>query len=232
MAEVPEITLNDSQFLHVTIDVPTQSSARFMACMEKILPQFTNPCPPTGDLTGFGWELVASMTRKAAPSSSTFLNLWKMTDPARPLLFEVMAELGTDNDYGELDQLVDVEIQDILHTNDEYSPANWPADPPRAFVHETLDMTADGVKLAAFSDRMPVIAEEARQKFGWQLLVALMSNTGRLRRILHLWQVGDTSQAAVDKAAGWLTSQPAYAQALRQRTAEVYDAVQYGRTAA
>ena len=119
MAKPAAIAIDQSQFLHVTIDLPAADKPKFVAGMRAVAPLFTRPCPPSGAITAFGWPLVASMTN-TTKGSARFLHLWKMTDPARPLISEVMEVCGADNHYGTLDQLVDVEVQDMMHTNDAY----------------------------------------------------------------------------------------------------------------
>ncbi len=222
------LPIDHSQFLHVTIDLPTAARPRFVKGMRKLVPLFTKPCPPTGIITAFGWPLVASMASSTG-KETRFLHLWKMTNPARPLMSEVMEVCGADNDYGAIDQLVDVEVQDLMHTNDAYSPRNWPAKTPKAYVHEVLNMSADVERLVAFESAMPVLALHMQQKFGWTLCLAMVSNTGQLRRFVHFWQVKSATPAAIAAATKFLRAQPAYAKAIRKRTAEVFEAVQYGR---
>lgn len=230
MAKRAAIAINESQFLHVTIDLPAADKPRFVAGMRKLMPLFTRPCLPSGPITAFGWPLVASMTN-TTKGNARFLHLWKMSDPSRPLISEVMEVCGADNNYGAIDQLVDVEVQDLMHTNDAYSPRNWPTSAPQAYVHEVLNMTSDIGRLVAFEGAMAEIALNMKEKFGWVLLLAMISNTGQLRRFVHLWQTRTPTPAAVAKATKFLLAQPAYAAAMNARTADVFQAVSYGRRA-
>jgi len=228
MAKQAAIAIDQSQFLHVTIDLPAADKLTFVAGMRKLVPLFTRPCPASGTITAFGWPLVASMTN-TRKGKARFLHLWKMANPARPLISEVMEVCGADKNYGALDQLVDVEVQDIMHTNDSYSPRNWPVSAPKAYVHEMLDMTSDVGRLVAFENAMPVVALQMQEKFGWTLLLAMLSNTGKLRRFVHFWQIRTPAPAAVAAATKFLCAQPAYARAIRARDADVFQAVGYGR---
>ena len=221
------LPIDHSQFLHVTIDLPAAAKTKFVKVMRKIVPLFTKKCPPTGIITSFGWPLVASMTATTG-KKTRFLHLWKMSDPARPLISDVMEVCGADNDYGALDQLVDVEVQDLMHTNDAYSPRNWPTAAPKACVHEVLNMKSDVELLVAFENAMPVLALQMQQKFGWTLCLAMVSNTGQLRRFVHLWQVKNARPAAIAAATKFLRAQPAYARAIQGRTAEVFAGISYG----
>ena len=227
---MPPLPINQSQFLHVTIDVPAAAKAKFLKGMRQLIPLFTKPCAPTGPVESFGWPLVTSMS-SAAGQTLSFVHLWKMPNPARPLISEVMEVCGADNTYGTLDQLVTREVQDLMHSNDAYSPPNWPAAIPKGFVHEVLDMRADVKALVAFENAMEPLALQMQEKFGWTLGIAMVSNTGQLRRFVHLWQVSNPTPAAIKTATTFLVAQPAYRQAFQARDAQVFTPVTYGRQA-
>jgi len=57
----------------------------------------------------------------------------------------------------------------------------------------------------------------------------MVSNTGQLRRFVHLWQVKNARPAAIAAATKFLRAQPAYAGAIQARTAEVLAGISYGR---
>ena len=92
-------------------------------------------------------------------------------------------------------------------------------------------MTSDVDRLVAFENAMPMIALQMQEKFGWMLLVAMVSNTGKLRRFVHFWQIRTPTPAAVAAATKFLRAQPAYAHAIRARDADVFQAVGDGHRA-
>jgi hypothetical protein len=239
MTEQARVPLTESVFLHVTLDIPTTSTSDFVADMGKMLPLFTAPCPPdlNSEITGFGWILLHAMKGPDVNGVTRFLHLWKLTDPARPSLTQVMEECGTHPEYSALDLLVDQEIQDLVHSNDDYTPRNWPPlddndtplvlPPGEIYVHEVLDMARDAIKVNAFEDAMELIAVQAREQFGWTLLVALHSQTGKLRRYTHVWQIESADPARVQAASQWLANQSVYQQAVEQRAVDVMNGVDY-----
>ena len=86
-----------------------------------------------------------------------------------------------------------------------------------------------GVKaLVAFEGGMPVLALQMQQKFGWTLAVAMVSNTGQLRRFVHIWQTSNPKPAAIKAATTFLRAQPAWRQAVQARAVQVFTPVSYG----
>jgi hypothetical protein len=165
------------------------------------------------------------MRRQAGHDAVRFVHVWQIPDPARPLLWETMQEVGTSETYGALDQLVEGETQDLFHSNDTYTPFSLMAPEPVHWVQECLDMSADVESLVAFEAHMAVCAEQMREQFGWTLVLPLMAVTGRLRRFIHLWAASDLSR--LDAADQWLRSRPIYAASVRSRAVAALEAVHY-----
>jgi hypothetical protein len=213
------------QYLHVTIDIPTRRWRKFKSLMKGLLPVFTGPVPENGEVTGFGWDLEFAMTQKG-DATTRIRHLWRMTDPQRPLLWEAMSQLGTEDSYGDLDELVDVEVQDIMHSDGVYSPRELPAEAPKFFAHEEFELSRDPGAVTEFVDGMPVLAYDAQEKCGWTLALGLEVETGKLRRYVNLWQIKDASPAATRKATRWLKRQDLYRLVASQKI-ETWKALTY-----
>jgi hypothetical protein len=218
--------LYGKHYLHVTIDLPSAKAEAFIGHMKQLIPSFTGPCPPPGTApVPFGWTLIAAMRCRAGNDGVRFVHVWQIPDPGRPLLWETMQEVGTSEIYGALDQLVEVEVQDLFHSNDYYTPFSLAPLAPTHWLQESLDMSADVVDLVAFEAQMAVCAEQMREQFGWTLVLPLMAITGRLRRFIHLWAPSDLSR--LDAADQWLRSRPIYSASVRSRTVSTLEAVHY-----
>ena len=104
------IELSAKNYLHVTIDVPTTRVADFSKLMKRLIPKFTSPYNSDAEDVSFGWTLVAAFRTKQG-RSTRITHLWQL-NPAQPSMTIVMGECGSDPDYGQLDMLVDREVQD------------------------------------------------------------------------------------------------------------------------
>jgi hypothetical protein len=225
------VALENSDYLCVAIDVPTAKRAEFISTMPLVLPLFTGAPPAKqGDpITGFGWVLLGAMAHDDPAAGTRFVHVWKVPHPLQPSLNAVMDELATEPNYVTLDQLVDQETQDLMHST-SYTPRNWPVSPVPLYVQETLDMSRSAEDIVAFEDAMNVVIEEGPGKIGWTLLLALMSQTGRLRRYTHFWQIDSADPAKIAAADAWLMSLPGYKPAVLARTTQLFDGIQYQKT--
>jgi len=197
------------QYLHVTISVPTSGSQKFVGYMKDLMPTFTGPVPPKGEITGFAWDLTAAMTQEQG-DVARFRHLWRMTDPGRPLLWEAMAQLGTEDSYGDLDGLVDIEVQHIMHTDRDYSPRVAPEHAAKFYAHEFFELPREPGYVTKYVWGMPGVANAASEEVGWQLLLGLEAATGKLRRYANVWQVEEIDTKAIKKATAWLNQQEVY----------------------
>jgi hypothetical protein len=149
-------------------------------------------------------------------------------------------EVFDDNEiYRNLDAMVSREVQDFMQAlpynpsteNPAYvAPAN-----ARYFLQATFVMIADPEPLTVFDRFMTECANDATSpmhaKYGWSLVNGSYSQTGLLRRYVHLWA---SHQPLPDAAGGiaWLSAQPAVAKALNQPGSgnpqwEVWEPVSY-----
>jgi hypothetical protein len=219
MKTAAPVVLSQSNYLQVTIDIPTAQTARFASLMKKLLPTFTSPVPinPARDLT-FGWTLVAAL-RAAQRGTTRITHLWQI-DPIKPWMSDVMAECGTNKTYAALDLLVNREEQNYLRSNDHYlaAGATWPARLPHACAIETLQVTRSPAKLGDFevganllgNSGMAELAARATQTHGWTLLLPLTPVSGLLRQFVHFWAIDAKGTQNVATVRRWLLKQPEY----------------------
>jgi hypothetical protein len=59
----------------------------------------------------------------------------------------------------------------------------------------------------------------------------MVSNTGQLRRFVHIWHASNPKPAAVKVATTFLGAQPAYRQAFQARDVQLFTPVAYGHQA-
>jgi hypothetical protein len=218
-----------SRGLFLAVDIRLRPDADvdgFLQKMKAVLPMFTGD-PQPDDNEPFGWTLIASAQRKPREQGAgrDFFNLWKLPKPLQPTIWEAMAAAGANNDYIRLDGAVEHEVQELVHSNDVYSPtALHPQKRGMLYVRETLSVSGDPVKIAGFEQQMPVVAEEAREQYQAKLLLALENVTGRLRTFTQLWCLQeDNSKALVD----FLKKQAIYRTAVRHSVASVMEAIDY-----
>ena len=211
-------------YLAVNIRLKTAADeSDFLQRMKTLMPMFTDP--PRDDGEGFGWSLAISGQihswdqNQAQPE---FFNLWKLHDPLKPSIWDAMRAAAANSDYILLDDLVETEVQDLLHTTDVYTPTAFSPDQPGTiYVREQLQMTADPT---AFENRMPVVAYEARQACDAELLLGLLNVTGRLRTFTNIWRLQAHNQ---EQLLAFLKNQKVYKEAVVRQSADTLTVIDY-----
>ena len=173
-----------------------------------------------------------------AGGSTRITHLWQL-NPAQPSMTIVMGECGSDPDYGQLDMLVDREVQDYMFTGPYLEAgATWPTRLPATCAVGNAAGDPESTDLLFFENGhlqigkgMSELADRAEQEHGWTLLLPLTPETGLLRQFVHVWaiQKGGTQSVAVLRR--WLTKQPDYQAGVLSTEIIAAEPIAYGHPA-
>ncbi|MTJ83425.1 MAG: hypothetical protein F8N37_20745 [Telmatospirillum sp.] len=205
------------RYLQVSLDLPNDDHQcqAFNRYMSELLPLFSErPWP--------GWDLFLaarhtpgrdSSSHPDDPAVKTYLHLWSVRDyNSLPYIMELFDDSEI---YHNLDALVSREVQDFTQAL-PYNPQSEnpsftvPAN-ARYFLKVTFNVVTDPTALTAFDSFMNRCVDQASSPmtatFGWNFVSGTYSQTGLLRRYIHIWS---THLSLPDPAASvtWLTSQP------------------------
>lgn len=216
-----------SKGLFLAVNISLRPSAEldvFLRGMHAVLPMFTG-APEPDENQPFGWTLVLSGQKHSWHDGGAlpeFFNLWKLPEPLEPSIWDAMRAAAADRDYIRLDEVVDSEVQELMHTNDIYTPTSLsPDEPGTIYMRERLHMICNPTE---FENRMPVVAYEAKQACDAKLVLGLSNVTGRLRTFTNIWRLPAANH---EQLRGFLEKQKVYKQAVVSHSADTMTQINY-----